>query len=127
MKQWNFKIRQDVISLSRKRGEAMKFYLSIVVGCLISLGLHLIFEKFQIFFLIVPAIIVACNIEREKQLFVSLLIACVTDMMLLFSLLITDGFSMPELVASTVVQCVCNLAFAAALGWGYSKSQKKQN
>jgi hypothetical protein len=101
-------------------------YLSILTGYLISLALAIIFEKFALFFIIVPGIIVACNIYRKNELIVSICIAALLDITLLVLLVKSGLYRNAEFLVRELGNYAANLAIAAALGYGYSKSKKKK-
>jgi hypothetical protein len=116
---------QRILSLSSlSKGDMV--YISILTGYLISLALAIVFEKFALFFIVVPGIIVACNMARSKEIVVSFSIAALLDLTL-FILLIKSGlYHHSELLFRELGNYAANLFIAAALGYGYSKSKKNK-
>ena len=101
-------------------------YISILTGYLISLALAIVFDKFALFFIVVPGIIVACNIAREKEIIVSFSIAALLDLTL-FVLLIKSGlYHHSEFLLRELGNYAANLCIATVLGYGYSKSKKRK-
>lgn len=94
--------------------------IAIIVGYLISAPIAIYIYGFP-FFAIVPGIIIACNITRDRKFFVCVSIGVLivaTEIVLLF-LVPIDNYEYKKQVA---IFCLESFILAVVLGYGYSKS-----
>lgn len=101
-------------------------FVAVFIGYLISMVLSVIFGKFLFYFLIIPGIIVSCNIAREHKFIVSVSVAVLLDITLII-LLITSGlYKEKNILLREIWGYASNLIIAAMIGYGYERSVGKK-